>query len=300
MTVGLPGCGKSTWAQQNIRQNQMFDEVVSSDEYRKRLLGNENDQSNNKLVFNTMMADTAEKLKAGISVCYDATNINRKDRKHLLNYLERSNVECEKIAVLFAVDINTVLKQNESRLRRVPDDVIYRMLTRFEIPLEGEGFDTINIVYRNESASLSWGEVLKKMCGYDQKNPNHSYDLYTHCAKCYNVISEYDTKNNISHRDLVVASLLHDMGKLYTQKWDEEKKLAHYIGHENFGAYKALFLDYSPLVVDKFAVAFYINYHMEPYRLARAKETTVEKYSKMFGDKWKDIQLLHEADEKAH
>ena len=291
--IGLPGSGKSTWASED---NAI---ILSSDAYREKLLSNINDQSNNKLIFDTLQKDTITFLKEGKDVIYDATNINRKNRKKVLNAVK--DINCIKIAELFMVPVEICKYRNNQRDRKVPEEVIERMLRNFELPLEGEGFDLINLHYTPSEQKLPYTSILRKMMGFDQKNPHHTLDLYSHCAKCYNKLSNLYQEGKLGeNHELVVAGLIHDFGKLYTQTYNEEKGICQYIGHENVGAYMAFYLNYKPLIVNQFKVAFYINYHMEPYRLKDAKESTLEKYKKMFGDEWDNIMYLHDADSEAH
>ena len=62
----------------------------------------------------------------------------------------------------------------------------------------------------------------------------------------------------------------------------------------------SLFINYEPFILDKEKIAFYINYHMIPYKLNNAKESTLNKYKNLFGDEWENIMKLHQADELAH
>lgn len=64
-----------------------------------------------------------------------------------------------------------------------------------------------------------WGAV-----GYDQKHPAHRYDLCNHTIEA--MANEYAS----GRIDLIVALLLHDLGKLTTQEIGEDR-VAHYRGH---------------------------------------------------------------------
>ena len=56
-----------------------------------------------------------------------------------------------------------------------------------------------------------------------------------------------------------------------------------------------------PQPIDPIKVAFYVNYHMEIFKLKDAKEETVKKHKKLFSDEtWKDLEMLREADLSAH
>lgn len=81
MMVGLPGSGKSFTAE------SIPNAVVhSSDAIRAEVLGDENDQTQQDLVFQTLHKRVLQDLVDGKDVVYDATNINYKRR---IGFLDR-------------------------------------------------------------------------------------------------------------------------------------------------------------------------------------------------------------------
>ena len=59
------------------------------------------------------------------------------------------NQECpnvKKIAIVFATPYNICLENNNSRERVVPEEVLSRMISNFEMPSYAEGFDEIKII----------------------------------------------------------------------------------------------------------------------------------------------------------
>ena len=88
-------------------------------------------------------------------------------------------------------------------------------------------------------------------------------------------------------------SLFHDVGKLYTQKIGEDG-IAHYIGHDNVGAYNIL-NDKRLLEVDVLPAAFLANYHMLPFQWDTKKSQ--EKWRKIFGnEKYEMLLYFNECD----
>ena len=77
--VGLPGSGKSSYAEQFKAVDDAICTGVtvihSSDAIRKELFGDESSQEDNARVFDLMRKRTTEDLKAGKTVIYDATNV---------------------------------------------------------------------------------------------------------------------------------------------------------------------------------------------------------------------------------
>ena len=71
MLAGLPGSGKSTYAEELVRKEGFV--VHSSDKIREEL-GDVNDQSKNEQVFTILHKRIKEDLRSGKNVIYDATN----------------------------------------------------------------------------------------------------------------------------------------------------------------------------------------------------------------------------------
>ena len=111
----------------------------------------------------------------------------------------------------------------------------------------------------------------------------------------------YDFSKKI-HNDysVLVATKYHDMGKLYTQTFDENG-VAHYYGHENIGAYMMLVYEVANqhcLFVNHNIgdIAFYINYHMLPFQWKPISECD-NKWIKIMGHKkYENLWSLHIAD----
>lgn len=144
--IGIPGAGKSTLAHRlAARYNPST--IVSSDEIRKHLYGDESIQGHPADVFRQARADLLAALRAGRSVIYDATNINPRFRRLTLGDLRREGADWI-IGYWLQVPLHVCQRRNQARHRTVPDDVLRRMLqqlNRFP-PCFAEGFDEIIIL----------------------------------------------------------------------------------------------------------------------------------------------------------
>lgn len=81
LMVGPSGAGKSTFIKRHYPESW----VVSSDQIRQDLCGDFKDQSRNKEVFQALHAMVETRLKCGLPTVVDATNINAKDRKTIVD-----------------------------------------------------------------------------------------------------------------------------------------------------------------------------------------------------------------------
>lgn len=135
--IGVPGSGKSTYTKKHFNKSL----VVSTDDIRYEMTGDESCQSKNKEVFTTAKIRVRDRLNNGCDCVFDATNITRTSRKEFIEI----GLECNAsvIAVEFMTPLCTCLERNMSRERHVPENVIKNMYGRLEHPSEDEGFSMI-------------------------------------------------------------------------------------------------------------------------------------------------------------
>lgn len=137
--IGLPGCGKSTWANQWCGVK-----VVSSDAIREELFGDASIQGNPAKVFEEVYKRLREAMTEGEDVIFDATNIDKK-RKQAIQLCNEMNYSC--VAIYFEVSPEICIKRQESRDRKVPSEVIQRMAKKLVKPSQEEGWTEIEKVY---------------------------------------------------------------------------------------------------------------------------------------------------------
>ena len=136
---GLPASGKSTYSQW-LEESGVFKRVCP-DLIRKAFYGDENIQGDGKRVFETAYHDIKEYACLGENVVFDATNINAKRRKELVEEMRPyfDIIICK----WFSTPIDICVQRNMARERQVPQEVIKRMWWNFEKPTLAEGFDLV-------------------------------------------------------------------------------------------------------------------------------------------------------------
>ena len=137
--VGPPACGKTTYANRKFRDGKTV--ILSSDEIRKELFGDETIQTKNAVVFETLYQRMRTALSSGKDVVIDATNINKQTRKLVFDAL--GNIPAKKIAIVIKTPKAICHNLNNGRTRIVPDPVIDEYFNMFEQPTKEEGFDKI-------------------------------------------------------------------------------------------------------------------------------------------------------------
>ena len=288
MLIGLPGCGKSTYAENSGLI------VHSSDAIRAELSLGETEGAK---TFDTLNKRVIADLRADKAVIFDATNLSRKDRMNTLKMLNNAvRTPFKKVAVLFVVPVEVCMERNRNRTRVVPDYVYNRMLRRFDVPLLTEGWDEIEVVFSGFDApftKLSPDDLLD----FNQENHHHSLTLGEHINKAVELIKTSD-------EDAIEAMRYHDIGKFYTKRFEntrgEKTEEAHYYGHANYGAYLYLVYNHDMKLNRLMKIAALINWHMAPYE-RWTNHTRLERDKDLLSDAFiETVNIMHEADAEAH
>lgn len=299
MTVGIPGSGKSYVA------GTLSDVVIhSSDAIRAEILGNENDQSDQELVFKTLHQRVLDDLSNGKDVVYDATNINYKRRMgFLLRVKALHRAELKLICLFMATPYEVCVARNKARDRVVPESVIERMYHQLDVPMMAEGWDEIRIV-GDEDHHNQIDALMTRLSELEHDNPHHTYTVGQHSLAAWQyLMSHYDNVDPVLAR----ATLLHDIGKEKTKVFYDSHqnptKIAHFYNHERVGAYDSFSYtgDLSP--AQRLDIALLIRWHMWPYVVDKSDNPskTVSKVKNLLGNNiWEQVMVLNACDRKAH
>lgn len=298
MMIGIPASGKTSLAEQIA--NSEGAEIVSSDNIRKELYGDESIQGDSNKVFRILQDRVVKGLNANKNIIYDATNISYKTRMAFLQRIRK--LEVEKIAIMVATPYEQCLIRNSQRERQVPEEVIKRMYFNFYVPQYFEGWDDIQIKYTNNYIFF-FGDLED----IKQDNPHHKLTVLEHCKKTEEILNKQNGQLSIP---INLAGRLHDIGKLETKTFinskGEKTDIAHFYNHEKVSAYDSLFhvnlrsriemMKDEEFVLETIKL---IQWHMLPW--TKMSEKTEQKYKKLLGENfWNDLMILHKADEEAH
>ena len=263
--VGIPGSGKSYYAK-TISKEFSSCVYLSSDELRKEFYGDENCQDNPGFIFDQMLKRTIFALKNGQNVIYDATNVGRKNRINFLKSIP-TNIECTKECHIVWATIETCIKRDSERERSVGEKVIWKMIKRFQTPWYDEGWNEIHIITNGNENEHYTHRNFELDIPHD--NPHHLNTIEEHT---YNVLKEVEKLesclNEYDYNCLQQVALWHDVGKIYTKSFKNNKgevtEIAHYYDHQNVSAYVYLGRVNLPEEI-KLRISYLINMHMEPF-----------------------------------
>ena len=213
LLVGIPGSGKTTYAENYIPDYPKESKHLSSDLIRKELYGNESIQGNPAEVFSLMQQRAIEALNNGNDVVYDATNVTRKDRACIINI-------CPKFAQIEAhiiwAPIGMCIERDAMRERTVGKAVIDKMLKRFQMPYFDEGIDEIQIVRPQGFGMAQYENECWKAMDIPHDNHHHIFNVQYHCRQAYELIPK-------GNPQLTMAAWYHDIGKPYTKDFKDSK-----------------------------------------------------------------------------
>lgn len=293
MMIGLPGSGKSTYAKLASLPDDVY---LSSDELRYELFGHYELNRNGEL-FQEMNKRAKNALKEGKNVIYDATNLNRKKRRHFVKHVAKGYPVHAKLVHADPVACASRNKHD------VDFKTIVSMLRRFHTPLLHEGFETIETITEEVEFSIRRKfEFLTQyhdLENYEQDSPYHTLTLGRHIYKTYENVFQATRDKDTKLKDeevtaLEYAALLHDIGKPLARYQDGNK--VRYTGHENISSYLTIpFI--KPETYVGGMVHTLISYHMRMHD----NNMRVPKLIAEVGiDMAELLQILNKADKEAH
>lgn len=146
--IGLPGSGKSTWAEQFGASTPPL-QLIATDQIRAVLFGDEATQGPWRLVWEQVtdqLAQSAQQTQQGLlaGAIYDATNTRRRGRRQVVA-TARSLGFNRVLALWFDRPLALCLARNQQRSRQVPPAVIATMARQLagSPPHCDEGFDAV-------------------------------------------------------------------------------------------------------------------------------------------------------------
>ena len=127
--VAAAGAGKSTWAANNTNESTV---IVSSDEARFLITGDEGNQECSGRAFAFMELAVEMLLRQRKNVIVDATNTTRKSRKQWVKLGRKYGADIKMVVLNVLADVCKA--RNAQRTRKVPEHVIDSMVARLETP----------------------------------------------------------------------------------------------------------------------------------------------------------------------
>ncbi|MBO7574179.1 MAG: ATP-binding protein [Bacilli bacterium] len=144
---GVPGSGKSYFSSVLKSEKSEGVYIISSDQLRYELLGNQRDLSQDDKIWKRFY-ELAKEYSAikDATVVLDSTNAKKIYRLDNIKPYRKLYDEID--VVVFQLDKETVLKQNRERENPIPENALLKLIDEFELPDEEEKefFDHIDVI----------------------------------------------------------------------------------------------------------------------------------------------------------
>lgn len=140
--VGVSGSGKSTLAQE-LSRRLSGSIVVSSDQIRKEILGDEADQRFQNIVWKELYFQLRDSIQNPLvnDVFVDATNLKSRDRITMINYVRDKGANVS--AIQFDEPAAECIKRDAARQRTVGKEAIEKQCNKLEPFSDEEKLDHI-------------------------------------------------------------------------------------------------------------------------------------------------------------
>lgn len=145
LCVGLPGSGKSTWANKKVQEEK--DIVIINQDFIRTMLKGEYfyDKKYEPLVHKIAVNSLISAMDLGFNVILDQTNVSR-DRRKFWVELIKNKPDYQVIYVHFGEFVNNLenrMKDPKGLTKEEWENAIYTLKSLYQPPLKEEGYDLI-------------------------------------------------------------------------------------------------------------------------------------------------------------
>lgn len=259
---GIARSGKSTYAK------SLQGTIVSRDIIREKLFGDKSCMDYEEIVSNEFDKQFSEALSKNENIIIDNTNLKI---KYINSFIEQAKKNKFNIEIIrFFVPLKTLYKRAKDS--NFPISVINRMIISNEMHKFELSFPHIKITdIINEYVDIS---DYYDLMDFDQENPNHSHTLLLH-----SLLTEENLANMIE-KDINCSYLgkIHDLGKIVSKVYNEEKKKCTYNGHANGSWYLSRSIKGVPKYKSYLALLHMHHFNMENGMSKKKYYTIIDRY----------------------
>lgn len=126
MTVGIPACGKSTWAKEEVAKTPEKITRINRDDLRAMMSNYHFSDANEKLVTSAKTFMIQQALRYGRDIIIDETNLNRRNFDDICKLVREMNLDCMVLEKAFFVDLEEAIERDSKRVghNKVGEDVV--------------------------------------------------------------------------------------------------------------------------------------------------------------------------------
>ena len=115
LCVGIPACGKSTWAKEEVRKDPEGTTRINRDDLRNMMSNYHFSDSNEKLVTEVRNSAIRSALKKGRNVILDETNLNPRNFEDICDMVKDLNISAMVMEKPFYIELDEALERDAKR-----------------------------------------------------------------------------------------------------------------------------------------------------------------------------------------
>lgn len=115
LPVGIPACGKSTWAKEEVRKDPEGTTRVNRDDLRNMMSNYTFTDSNEKLVTGVRDFAITHALRRGRNVIVDETNLNPRAFPEFCDMVKKLNIDCMVMEKAFYIELEEAIERDSKR-----------------------------------------------------------------------------------------------------------------------------------------------------------------------------------------
>jgi predicted kinase len=156
LTVGIPACGKSTWAKDEVKKSPEKTTRINRDDLRSMMSNYHFSDSNEKLVTSAKEHMIKEALRYGRDIIIDETNLNRRNFDDICKLVRAMNIDCMVMEKPFFVELDEAIARDAARQgsAHVGEDVVRKFWKKAGGAQHKHYKPRVEIIQRETTASV--------------------------------------------------------------------------------------------------------------------------------------------------
>jgi len=169
LTVGIPACGKSTWAKEEVRKDPEGTTRVNRDDLRNMMSNYTFTDSNEKLVTGVRDFAITHALKRGRNVIVDETNLNPRAYPEFCDMVKKLNIDCMVMEKPFYIELEEAIERDSKRegSGKVGEDIVRKFWKKSGGKQHKHYKPKVEVFYKNQHC----GENLASAMVQDETLP---------------------------------------------------------------------------------------------------------------------------------
>jgi predicted kinase len=159
MTVGIPACGKSTWAKEEVKKEPEKITRINRDDLRSMMSNYHFSDANEKLVTSAKTFMLQQALRYGRDIIIDETNLNRRNFDDICKIVREMNIDCMVMEKAFFVELDEAIARDSKREGhgKVGEDVVRKFWKKSGGAQHKHYKPRVEIIQRSTEASVAAG-----------------------------------------------------------------------------------------------------------------------------------------------